>query len=130
MKVLKIFATVLIILVLVGVGGIFYLSRGLDEGENLIIERVDLSLIDDGVYNGEYTAGRFSNKVRVEIKDNKIVKLSLLEDLRFDKPEVTEELFNRIIAEQKNNVDVITGTTISCKSYLKAVENALLAASK
>ncbi len=129
-KILKIVLVVLSVFILIGVGGIYYLNRGLDSGKEIVINNIDLSLLEDGVYYGEYRAGRFSNKVRVEIANNKFKDISLLDDVTFAKPEVTEELFNRIIKNQENNVDVISGSTITCKAYLKGIENALITANQ
>jgi uncharacterized protein with FMN-binding domain len=44
-------------------------------------------------------------------------------------PEVTGPLFDRVIEVQSLKVDTISGATITSKSFLKSVENALVNAS-
>ena len=43
----------------------------------------------------------------------------------FERPEVTQELFDNVIAAQSIDVDVLSGATVTSKAYLKSIENAL-----
>lgn len=43
----------------------------------------------------------------------------------FPKPEVTEELIGRVLEEQSTKIDAVSGSTVTCKAYLKSIENAL-----
>jgi len=122
---LKIILSVFILFILVAGSGMFYLSRGLDAGNKLSINKVNLSSINDGTYNGKYESGRWSNEVSVTVIGHKITKLDVAKDVRFPKPEVTQELLSRIVKNQNTDVDVISGSTVTCKAYLKSVENAL-----
>ncbi len=123
--VLKIIVIIFILFIIVSGGGIFYLSRGLDAGSEIVINELDLSSIGDGIYYGSYESGRFSNQVEVEVKDNQIVNISLVEDVLFSKPEERDQFFENVINEQRVNIDVISGSTVTCKAYLKAIEDAL-----
>jgi uncharacterized protein with FMN-binding domain len=123
--VLKILAVVALVVVAVFAGGVFFINRGLDEGRKVVINRVDLSLVEDGTYNGKYQAGRFSNEVSVTVQNHKITGISILKDVLFKKDEVTKELFERVMEKQNTDVDVISGATVTCKAYLKSVEDAL-----
>jgi uncharacterized protein with FMN-binding domain len=122
---LKIILSVLIVFILITVGGIFFLSRGLASGSKLVINDVKLSAIKDGAYNGKYKNGRWTNEVNLTVKDHKITNIDLVKDVLFPKPEVTKELFNKVIKEQNIDVDAISGSTITSKAYLKSIENAL-----
>ena len=124
-KLFKIILLVLFIVVLISAGAFFYMSRGLDKGKNLSIENVDLFEIKDGSYRGEFKSGRFSNIIEVKVEDHKITEINLVDDIMVAQDDVTHKLFNRIIDNQNINVDVISGATVSCNSYLKAIENAL-----
>lgn len=124
-KILKIVLLVLIIFIILGVGGVYYLSRGLEVQSKVTINDANLSLLSDGIYNGKYQAGRWTNKVNVTIKDHKITNINIVKDVLFSKEEVTKDLIDRVIEEQKINVDTITGATVTSKAYLKAIENAL-----
>ena len=122
---LKIFLAVALIIAL-AIGGLaFYITRGLDTGAKLVIGSIDLNTVEDGVYEGDYNSGRFSNKVSVTVKDHKIADIELDKDITFSKPEVTKEIFGRVIEEQDVDVDIVSGATVSGKAYLKAIENAL-----
>lgn len=120
---------IIICIVIVGfvcaAGGMFYITRGLESGRKLIINDVKPSLLRDGTYNGKYDSGRWSNQVNVVIKDSKITEIDIVKDVKFSKPEVTKELFNRVIQKQNSNVDAVSGATVTSKAYMKAIENAL-----
>lgn len=125
-KILKVVLVLFVAFLLIGVGGVSYLNRGLEAGMSIALEEVDLSSLDDGIYTGQYNAGRFSNEVKVEVKDKKIASISLVDDVLFSKPEVTRELIDKIVETQRIDVDVITGSTVTCNAYLKAIEDALV----
>lgn len=89
------------------------------------IGSVDLDSLENKVYQGQYEHGRWSNKVAVEIKNNKIKRIEVLDDMLVVDKEIAGQLFNRVIQEQTPDVDVVTGATVTSKAYLKAIENAL-----
>jgi len=124
-KVLKIVGIIFLALVLTAVSGVFYISRGLDEGLNLSINPVDLSVKEDGVYRGSYDFGRWSNEVSVTVKDHKITDIEITDDMMLAKPEVTSQILQNVMAAQNTRVDLVSGATVSCKAYLKSIENAL-----
>lgn len=121
----KIVLSVVILFVLVSGGGMFYLSRGLEEGSKIAVNAVNLSSVKDGTFKGKYDGGRWANEVAVTVKDHKIVKVELVKDVRFTKPGILEELANKVVKNQNTNVDVVSGSTVTCKAYLKSIENAL-----
>ena len=124
-KILKIVLSLFVIFSLIIVSGIFYLSRGLNTGENIKLNGVDLQNIEDGVYEGDYQAGRWSNKLAVVVKNNKIMKIDIKDDVTFMNSAVTKEVFNKVIKAQDTRVDTVTGATVTSKAYLKAIENGL-----
>lgn len=116
----------IIILVVLTIGGAgFYITRGLDAGNDLSINHVDTSQIKDGVYKGEYSGGRWSNEVDVTIETGKVAKINIIKTVLFEKPEVTSALLKNVIEKQGVDIDVISGSTVTSKAYLKAIENAL-----
>jgi len=121
----KVLLLLVIIIILLAGGGLFYLSRGLDSGSRVPINEVDLSALTDGTYTGTYEGGRWTNTVKVTIKDHRITDIEIVDDLLFSQPEVVDKILARVIDEQKVNVDVISEATISSKAYLKAIELAL-----
>jgi uncharacterized protein with FMN-binding domain len=124
-KVLKIVGVIFLVFVVAAVSGMFYMSRGLDEGLNVSINPVDLSLKEDGVYKGSYDFGRWSNELNVTVKDHRIIDIAIIDDMMLVNPEVTSELLQSVMSAQNTRVDTISGATVTCKAYLKSIENAL-----
>jgi uncharacterized protein with FMN-binding domain len=123
--VLKVLGIVFLLFVVVSVLSMFYLSRGLEEGLNENIAPVDLILKEDGVYKGSYDFGRWSNELTITVKNNRITKIEITDDMMFVNPDVRNELFKRVMEKQNTTVDAVSGGTVSCKAYLKSIENAL-----
>lgn len=124
-KAIIILLSILGVLVLVGAGGVFYITNGLEAGENLAINPVDLKGIEDGTYTGVYKAGRWSNEVAVSVADHQISNIAVVKTVTMEKPEVTDALINAVIEKQNTTVDTVSGATVSSKAYLKSIENAL-----
>ncbi len=122
---LKIVLSVFILFILVLGGGIFFISRGVEAGEALEINNVDLSRLSDGAYSGAYEGGRWTNVVNVTVKDHKITGVEIVKDVLFPKPEVTAELVEKVLEKQSPNIDAVSGSTVTSKAYLKSIENAL-----
>lgn len=122
---LKVLFGVIILIVLVFAGGMFYLNKGLKAGQNVVLNGLVMSDIRDGVYHGIYKAGRWSNKVAVTVNNKRITNIEIVDDVTFAKPEVSDELFSKVIEAQNTDVDVVSGATVTSKAYLKSIENAL-----
>ena len=121
----KILLSVILIFILVSVSGIFYLARGLNEGKDIRINGIDVSNLNDGIYNGKYKAGRWTNELNITVKDHKIIKIDIKDDVTFPNSDVSYELFSEVIGKQNTTVDVISGATVTSKAYLKSIEDAL-----
>jgi uncharacterized protein with FMN-binding domain len=121
-KIVKITVSILIVIV---IGGVLFITRGLKSGINLVNNDVNLSTLSDGMYNGKYNAGRWTNEMNITIKDHKIIKIDVVKDVSIPKPVVTNSLLSKVIEKQDTNVDVVSGATVTSKAYLKAIENAL-----
>jgi len=92
----------------------------------LEIQDLDISAAKDGTYTGDYTYGNFTYSVEVTIAGGKITSIVMLAN-RDDKHVILAEgVIPKVIAEQKTNVDVVTGATTTSKAILKAIENAVL----
>jgi len=121
----KIIIAILCAFILVFASGIFYLSRGLREGRIIEVNGINISDLNDGVYSGKYNAGRWSNLLNVTVRDHKITKINIEDDVTFAKSDVSVELFNKVIEAQNTKVDAISQATVTSKAYLKSIENAL-----
>ena len=124
-KIFKILVILLIVLFIIALTSVFFISRGLKSGMNLEINDVNLTSLNDGIYNGKYNAGRWSNEMNITIKDHKIIKIEVVKDVSFSLPEVTQAIVSKVLEKQNTNVDIISGSTVTSKAYLKAIENAL-----
>lgn len=114
-----------LLLVLLGAGGFFYLSRGLEAGEKVIINGIDVSTLPDGDYEGEFEHGRWTNKVRVTVKEQKITAIELIDDVMIAQPGLADEIIAKVLQTQNTKVDAVSGATVTSKAYLKAIENAV-----
>ena len=122
---IKIVAGIIILAVLVISGFVIFLTRGLNSGKALAIGHVKASEIKDGVYEGKYDGGRWSNTVNVTVESGRIAKIDVVKSVQFENAATTKELFGKVIEKQDTDVDTVTGATVTCKAYLKSVENAL-----
>jgi|SRR6056297_1999262 len=125
-KKLKIIITAVVVIIGIILFVLFYLTRGLQEGENIDVNDVDLNYLeDDGFYTGKFKFGRWSNEAKVTIENKKIVDIEFTDDITLSQNEVKEEIIKKIIDEQKTKVDVVSSATVTSKAYMKSVENAL-----
>ena len=124
-KAMIVILSILGVLIVVGAGGVFYITNGLEAGENLAINPVDLTAIEDGTYAGVYQAGRWSNEVAVSVADHQIANIAVVKTVTIDDPEMTSTIINNVIKNQNTTVEAVSGATVTSKAYLKSIENAL-----
>lgn len=89
------------------------------------IHNVDFSKLEDGIYPGEYAYGHYTYRVEVTIKDQRIANIDVYHGRDSKQAKAAEGVIDEIVAEQKINVDAISGATTTSKAILKAVELAL-----
>ena len=115
-------------LLLVGfVWGIRYLKSVADYKKAVTettFEDIHISDIPDGVYVGEYDVDFIYAKVEVTVQNGEITNINILEH-RHERGKTAEVITDRIVDEQKIDVDAISGATNSSTVIKKAVENAL-----
>lgn len=88
------------------------------------ISEIDISSIPDGVYVGEYDVDFIYVKVEVTVQNKVITSIDILEH-KNGRGKPAEIVADRIIEEQKIEVDAVSGATNSSIVIKKAVENAL-----
>lgn len=119
---------VIMFLLLVGfVLGILYLKRVADYRQAVretTFEDINISDIPDGVYIGEYDVDFIYAKVEATVQNGEITNINILEH-RHGRGKAAEAITNKIVDEQKIDVDAISGATNSSTVIKKAVENAL-----
>ena len=123
-------ATVTIIALAILVGGIFlaiYLKQVADYKHavsEISIEEISLSDIPNGVYIGECDVNFIHAKVEVTVHGGAITNIRILEH-KNERGQAAEAVVEKIISEQRIDVDAVTGATNSSTVLKKAVENAL-----
>lgn len=124
----KIVLFVVMLLLLVGlVCGIIYLKNVADYKQAVketAFEEINISDISDGVYVGEYDVNFIYAKVEVAVQNGVITNISILEH-RHERGKSAETITNKIVDEQRIDVDAVSGATNSSTVIKKAVENAL-----
>ncbi len=124
----KIVLIAIMLLLLVGlIWGIIYLKSVADYKQAVketTFEEINISDISDGIYIGEYDVNFIYAKVEVTVQNGEITNISILEH-RNERGKAAEAITNKIVDEQKIDVDAISGATNSSTVIKKAVENAL-----
>ena len=99
-----------------------------DERVNGVTEttfnNLDISNVSDGVYVGEYDVDFVYAKVEVTVQNGVITNIDILQH-KNGRGSPAEIVVDRIIEEQKIEVDAVSGATNSSTVIKKAVENAL-----
>ena len=124
----KIISFIILLLLLIGlICGAVYLKNVADYkraiGETTFGE-IDIADVSDGIYIGEYDVNFIYAKVEVTVEDGEIVSINILEH-RHERGKAAETVIEKIIEEQKIDVDAVSGATNSSTVIKKAVENAL-----
>ena len=125
MKASKIIGLILIIFILIAAGSIFYLTRGLNKVNSIVINDIDIQKVEDGIYTGIFDIGRWSNELTVTVKNSKIDEIDINKTVTIEKEEITSEIINQVIENQSLKVDIVSGATVTSKAYLKSIEDAL-----
>ena len=124
----KIISVIFLLFLLIGlICGAVYLKNVADYkraiGETTFDE-IDIADVSDGIYIGEYDVNFIYAKVEVTVEDGEIVSINILEH-RHERGKAAEKIIEKIIEEQKIDVDAVSGATNSSTVIKKAVENAL-----
>ena len=92
--------------------------------DSTVIEDVNLTQIEDGVYAGEFGEFLVHVKLEVTVMDHQITGIEVIEQKCGPGYEALETV-DRIVDAQSPKVDVVSGATGSSKSIMIAVQNAL-----
>lgn len=92
--------------------------------EAIQVQNVDLSAIADGEYYGDCDVDFIRVRVRVVVKDHRIIELEMIEHYN-DRGAAANDLPNRILEQQRIDVDAVSGATSSSKVIQEAVYNSL-----
>jgi uncharacterized protein with FMN-binding domain len=93
--------------------------------KDIAFQRVNAAGIPDGTYNGSYEIAPVKVGVQVTVKDEAIVHIAILEH-NHGRGGKAETIVNDVVEKQSLEVAAVSGATVSSKTILKAIENALL----
>jgi len=102
--------------------------KELTEVRTMEIQPIPLQAIPDGRYEGRFTYSNFEYAVEVLVENHQITGIRVLQNRTSDYAKKAEVVLEKVVKEQKTNVEAVTGATTTSKALLKAVENALLPA--
>lgn len=123
-KVIIIISSIVILLVIAISVIIAQFNQGLKKINELVINNVDLSTIDDGVYQGKCEYSPIIVEVKVKVQNHQITNIVIIKHEN-GRGQAAEKITEEVITNQSLNVPYISGATYSSKVILKAIEKAL-----
>jgi uncharacterized protein with FMN-binding domain len=112
------------LIIVFGIAFFFRAQQMVKVIDSAVIQDVDLTQIEDGVYVGEFGEFLVDVKLEVTVQDHQMTKIGIIEQRSGPGYEALETI-DRIIEAQSPNVDVVSGATGSSKSIMLAVQKAL-----
>ncbi|GAB6393478.1 MAG: FMN-binding domain protein [Treponematales bacterium] len=103
--------------------------NAVDRGAKNAVEGITISVesadgLADGEYIGVYEIKPVKVVVQVNVESETITGIEILEHQRLLGGKA-EKITGDVLGRQSLNVDAVTGATVSSKTILKAIENAL-----
>ncbi len=92
----------------------------------LTFDEIDLSTVEDGVYEGQCDTGVVRARVQVTVRDHRLESMELLEHEN-GRGTPAEAILDQMVQDQTTAVEAVSGATCSSKVIRKAVENAIAA---
>ena len=92
----------------------------------LTFDEIDLTKVEDGVYEGQCDTGIVRVRVQVTIRNHQLESIELLEHEN-GRGTPAEAILDQMVQNQTTAVDAVSGATCSSKVIRKAVEDALTA---
>lgn len=122
-KMNKIILASIIVFIILIVLAIFF-NHVTKKADTILVDNIDLSVIPDGQYIGEYSIFPVYTKIEITVKNHEFSEINIL---KHDNGlgSSAENIKEDIKKEQSLNVDAISGATVSSKCILKAIEKAI-----
>lgn len=119
----KIILASIIVFIILIVLAIFF-NHVTKKADTILVDNIDLSVIPDGQYIGEYSIFPVYTKIEITVKNHEFSEINIL---KHDNSlgSSAENIKEDIKKEQSLNVDAISGATVSSKCILKAIEKAI-----
>lgn len=120
-KILKVFAVVLVLIIVFAAIGIIKMLADLN---SLEYHKVNMSELADGVYTGKAKTTLVQVEVEVEVENHKITRIDIIKHQNGMGAEA-EKITEDIIKNNTYEVDAISGATASSSVIKSAVSDAL-----
>ncbi|MDD3498729.1 MAG: FMN-binding protein [Candidatus Moranbacteria bacterium] len=100
-------------------------NNELKKVRSMQIDSVDFSTLKNGNHRGDFRYGDFTYTVEVFVCNSQIKAINVLENRNSKYARMAEGVTEKVLRQQRNDVDVVSGATTTSKALLKAIENAL-----
>lgn len=125
-KSIKVILIIVVVIIGLAVIMVFTTTIGMQDIQNYEIPEINLIAIADGEYEGACTISRWPIKVKVKVKDHKIVNIDIIEDrIQVRSSDMDEIIIRNVIGKQSLAIDTVSGASITTKAYLIAITDAL-----
>lgn len=128
---------ILVVLIVAGlIAGLLIDSPNRNEIRELTFSAIDFNKLRSGTYIGQFQGKKShlrDTKVKVEILDGELSDVTILKGAvdgkgnyqKLSGGKTIEDIFQNVMKSRSLEVDVVSGATLTSKSHLKALENAL-----
>lgn len=96
-------------------------KEALDKQVNV---KIDMEQVADGTYKGSSDGGMVKAEVEVEVKDYRIVRINLIKH-ECGKGKPAESILDEMMEKNTDEVEAVSGATVSSKTLRNAVNQAL-----
>lgn len=123
-KLIKI-VVVLLVIVLIGVIGFsFWSTKLVKEAAALKDVSIDMSEVEDGVYEGHSELGPVIVDVKVIVENSKIIEVEILQHQN-GLGQTANVIVEDMVDKNTYDVDAVSGATVSSEIIMNAVNDAL-----
>lgn len=95
-----------------------------DNIDKQVNAEINMEQVADGIYTGSSDTGIVKVEVEVEVKNHEIVNINLLKH-QCGKGKPAESMIEEMVKKNTDDVDCVSGATVSSKTIRNAVNSAL-----
>ena len=121
---IKILIAVLSVFLIISITAYFVVEGNLKNLKHIVIDPIELSKVEDGIYKGKYSSIPVSAAVQVTVENHRIISIRIIKHVN-GQGSKAESIIDEIVRTQSIDVDVISGATYSSQVIKQAVSKAL-----
>lgn len=112
------------VIILIAVSAFAMMYKTAAQVNAFVYPRIPMNLVADGEYSGFCDAGLVKAEVTAEVSSHKIVRIELIRhENGLGKP--AEAILDQMVRQNTDDVDIVSGATLSSKTIRSAVNSAL-----